>query len=71
MSWIYAISSIFAIVAVFIAYRYGYSAGKKETELEHKLKEQEQSNYADKIIADNFGLDVNSIDTWLSERAKK
>lgn len=71
MSWIYLISPIFAIIAVFIAYMGGYKAGKKKAELEQKTKEQKQSEYADKIISDNFGLDVNDVNAWLSNRSKK
>lgn len=71
MEIIKILSPIFAIVAIFIAYMGGKSAGKEKAENDKKEEETKQSDNADRIISNNVNLTDAAFAAWLRERAGK
>lgn len=71
MSWLKDLAPLIAVVLAIIAYFGGKSAGKKETELKQKIKEQNQNDEAQNIIDNNNNLNADDIDHWMQERSKK
>lgn len=71
MSWLKDLAPLIAVVLAIVAYFGGKSAGKKETELKQKIKEQNQNDEAQNIIDNNNNLNADDIDHWMQERSKK
>lgn len=71
MSWLNVLAPLLTVVAIFIAYLGGKSAGRKETQIKQDKKEQEASDEVDHIISNNNILSADDIDNWLRSRAKK
>lgn len=71
MSWLKDLAPLIAVVLAIVAYFGGKSAGKKETELKQKIKEQNQNEEAQNIIDNNNNLNADNIDHWMQERSKK
>ena len=65
------LTPIFAIIAVFIAYMGGKSAGKEKAKNEKNKEEEKQSDNADRIIGNNANLTDADFAAWLQKRAGK
>lgn len=71
MEIIKVLSPIFAIIAIFIAYMGGKSAGKEKAKNEKNKEETKQSDKADKIISNNANMSDDEFANFLKERNKK
>ena len=71
MSWLNYIAPLIAILAIFLAYLGGKSAGRKEAELKQIKKEIGESNETDAIISNNVNMSADDFDAWLCSHSKK